>query len=131
MISNPSFANPLFSAVSIQGLRLKVRLGCGEAERQVPQYVSFDAEVRFKELPHGCITDRLDETVCYAAMSERIRELCELNEYHLIEKLGWDAYSAIKEILPEDTELKVKTTKEKPPVADLQGGSTFVLGDWL
>ncbi|MEO5970377.1 MAG: dihydroneopterin aldolase [Bdellovibrionia bacterium] len=121
----------LFSSVSIAGLRLKVRLGCGEAERQVPQYVSFDAEVRFKQPPKGCLTDRLEETVCYAEMSEKIRALCEQNEFHLIEKLGWDVYSAIKEILPAATELKIRVTKEKPPVPDLHGGSVFVLGDWI
>jgi len=121
----------LFSCVSITDLRLKVRLGCGEAERQVPQYVSFDAEVRFRELPSGCFTDRLEETVCYAAMSEKIRALCERGEYHLIEKLGWDVYSAIQEILPETSQLKIKIKKEKPPVPDLHGGSAFVLGDWV
>lgn len=121
----------LFSSVSIIGLRLQVKLGCGEAERQVPQYVSFDAEVRFKQIPQGCLTDRLEETVCYAAMSEKIRALCEGHEYHLIEKLGWDAYSSIKKILPETSELRVKTTKEKPPVADLHGGSVFIIGDWI
>jgi dihydroneopterin aldolase len=120
-----------FSSVSISGLRLKVKLGCEEAERQVPQYVSFDAEMRFKQLPGGCFTDRLEETICYASISETIRHLCLNQEYRLIEKLGWDVYSAIKETLPEATELKIKTTKEKPPVPDLEGGSTFVLSDWI
>src|SRR4051812_29284697 len=118
-----------FSSVSISDLRLKVRIGCEKAEREVPQYVSFYAEVRFQKLPQGCFTDQLEETVCYSNMSDKIRFLCEKNEYRLIEKLGWDVHSAIKEILPAKTELKVKITKERPPVPDLHGGSTFTLGD--
>ena len=85
-----------FSSLSIANLRLKVKLGCGEEERQIPQFVSFAAEVRFKDLPQGCFSDRLDETICYALLSDKIRSLCNNNEYHLIEKLGWDVYAAIK-----------------------------------
>jgi dihydroneopterin aldolase len=120
-----------FSSISISGLRLQVKLGCQAEERSIPQYVSFDAEVRFGQLPKGCYTDRLEETVCYAEMSDAIRRLCDQNEYHLIEKLGWDVYASLKEILPGGTQLRVKTWKEKPPVLQLEGGSIFVLGDWI
>jgi dihydroneopterin aldolase len=119
-----------FSSIEIHDLKLKVRLGCEKEERTIPQFVSFDAEVRFKHAPRGCLTDQLEDTVCYADLCSKIRLLCEGTEYHLIEKLAWEAYGAIKEILPETTELKVKVTKEKPPVRDLHGGSIFIISDW-
>jgi len=119
-----------FSALTLNGLRLKVRLGCGEEERRVPQYVRFDIRVRFESIPSGCLTDALNETVCYAEISDTLRQVCARREFLLIEKLGWDAFSSLKERLPRGTQLWIRTTKEKPPIADLQDGASFCLGDW-
>lgn len=119
-----------FSALTLNGLRLKVRLGCQEEERQVPQYVRFDVRLRFASMPGGCLSDKLEETFCYAEISDRIREVCAQREYHLIEKLAWEAFSTLKERLPQSTKLWLRTTKEKPPIEDLEDGASFCLGDW-
>jgi dihydroneopterin aldolase len=123
-------ANLPFSSLALHSLRLKVKLGCGAEERLIPQYVRFDVRLRFSALPQGCFTDRLEETVCYAEMSESVRTVCNRQEYCLIEKLGWDAYSQLKKILPPDVQLWVRVVKEKPPVADLEDGTSFTVGDW-
>ena len=76
------------------------------------------------------MTDELSDTVCYAKISEWIRSVCARGEFKLIEKLGYDAFSLIKENIPNDHALKLVLTKEHPPVPDLTGGSRFTLSDW-
>src|SRR2546423_1880040 len=92
------------SRLSLNGLRLQVKLGCHREERQIPQFVRFDVQICFKSPPAGCISDQLEDTVCYARLSELTRNVCNKSEYHLIEKLGWDVYSALKESLPQSTQ---------------------------
>ena len=118
------------SKLSLHRLRLWVRLGCGAEERQVPQVVSFDVEIRFPSLPAGCETDALDQTVCYAKLSQKIKEVCDRQEYQLIEKLGWDVYREIRNTLPQEMGLWVQARKENPPVENLEGGASFTVGDW-
>jgi len=127
MASNAPY---LFSSLTLEGFRQKVHLGCGEEERRVPQFVQFNVEIRFSALPQGCLTDDLEDTVCYAEMSEALREICQRSEYRLIEKLGWTAYSTLKKQLPPTVKLRIKLIKEKPPVPDLLNGSSFCVGDW-
>lgn len=120
-----------FSALTLNGLRLKVRLGCGEEERQIPQFVKFDIRVRFRQLPSGCTSDQLTDTVCYSQVSDKLSEICNRTEYLLIEKLGWDAYQALKEMIPPSVDLWVRLTKEKPPIPyPLEQGASFCVGDW-
>ena len=120
----------LFSGLSLNSLRIQVKLGCSAEERMNPQYVRFDIRVRFPSRPEGCLSDRLVDTVCYAELSEIVRKVSTAKEYDLIEKLGWDTFSSIKEILPKSVQLWLRTTKEKPPVPELVGGAAFSLGDW-
>src|SRR4051812_25848919 len=119
-----------WSTLTLNQLRFTVRLGCKPEERQIPQWVHFDIQVQFKSLPQGCFTDHLNETVCYAEMSQIVGSICEKQEYQLIEKLGWDVFSALKQSLPQEVKIGVKTTKEKPPIPQLEGGASFFVGDW-
>lgn len=116
--------------LSLQQLRILVRLGCSAEERLVPQYVSFDVQIRFYTPPEGCFTDALEQTVCYAELSQTIKSVCERQEYQLIEKLGWDVYTAVRNFLPQPCLLRVSANKEHPPVAHLEGGATFTVSDW-
>jgi dihydroneopterin aldolase len=120
-----------FSALTLNGLRLKVKLGCGEEERQVPQFVRFDVRLRFSSPPRGCFSDNLEETTCYAQLSDQLHQICDQGEYLLIEKLGWKAFVALKRIIAPTSQLWLRVTKEKPPIADpLQDGASFCIGDW-
>jgi dihydroneopterin aldolase len=113
-------------ALALNDLRLEARLGCGADERAKPQGVRFDLSVRFDRLPEGSKTDRLDGTICYAELSEKLRALCKEREFHLIENLGYEAYRRIDPGPP--LKLWLRVTKLKPPVAGLEGGSSFELG---
>ncbi len=126
-----STAPSLFSTLALHSLKYKVRLGCTPEERSVPQGVRFDIQIRFESLPGGSFNDDLNETICYAKLSNRARVICDMREYQLIEKLGWDAFSALKEIIPPNVKLWLRVTKEKPPVAELEGGASFSVGEWI
>jgi 7,8-dihydroneopterin aldolase/epimerase/oxygenase len=119
----------LFSSLGLHGLQFKVKLGCGEEERRIPQEVRFYIRVRFPSPPSACQSDQLEETVCYAELSEKI-EAISREEYRLIEKLGWDTFSCLKKILPEGAQLWVKIHKVNPPISNLLEGSSFCIGDW-
>ncbi len=121
--------SPPFSALSLNNLRLQVKLGYGEEERKNLQFVRFDIRIRFETLPPGCFSDQLQQTVCYAELSEHLTRIC-LKEYHLIEHLGWTAFSHLKSHLPKTLKLWIKVTKENPPISNLQEGASFALGDW-
>jgi FolB domain-containing protein len=114
-------------ALALSDLRLEVRLGCGAAERAKTQGVRFDLSIRFDRLPAGTKTDRLDGTVCYAEISEKLRALCAEREFHLIENLGYEAYKRVHPGAP--LKLWLKVTKLKPPVTNLEGGASFELGE--
>ena len=117
------------SSLALRGLRLKVRLGCHADERAIPQSVRFDVQIRFPKLPGGCFSDDLDETICYARISDQIRILCLNHEYRLVEKLGWTVFSTLKENLPPHLKLWIRIIKENPPVADLTEGTSFTVSD--
>ncbi len=120
----------LFSTLSLNSLRLLVRLGCSEQERKIPQFVRFDVRLRLSELPRGCFSDQLEESICYDHLSQVIAEICNRQEYALIEKLGYDAFKALRETVSPQTQLWLLTTKEAPPVQGLEGGASFSIGDW-
>jgi 7,8-dihydroneopterin aldolase/epimerase/oxygenase len=118
------------SALTLNDLRLPVHLGCSVEERKNSQMVRFEVRLRFDRLPQGCLNDQLKDTVCYAKICDQIRNVCQRSEYQLIEKLAWDSFASLKEIIPLQTQLWLKVTKEKPPVSDLEGGASFSIGDW-
>ncbi len=127
----PKFDRDLAGSIlRLKGLRCQVRLGCSSQEREVHQPVSFDLAFRFAQLPEGCRTDELSDTICYAEMSDWIRKVCALKEYQLIEKLAFDVFRVLRERMPPRVDLWLEATKERPPVADLIGGTSFSLGDW-
>jgi len=126
-----AFTEPCaFSSIALHRLRLTAHLGCGQDERQALQWVFFDLKLKFLSLPQGCISDELSGTVCYDQLSQAIQQVCASTQFHLLENLGWKVFAAVKEILPPQTQLWIRVTKEKPPIPQLQDGASFAIGDW-
>ncbi len=122
---------PKFSVLRIGDLTLNVKLGCTAEERAVPQEVRLSVEIRFPLLPSGSFSDSLDETVCYAQVSRVLKEHCETREFKLIERIGVEGYSLLKELTKhQNLEISLQVHKVRPPVQDLQGGSHFICGDF-
>ena len=115
----------------IKDLVLHVALGCEAAERAVRQEVRVSVELRFRHPLRACETDRLGDTICYADLCAALKELVAHQEFHLIEKLGMDAFKIIQKISgPFEPKIGIQIHKVRPPVADLMGGSVFTLQDF-
>ncbi len=109
---------------------MQVHLGCSAEERADPQAVELDVAVRFAELPRGCESDELVDTVDYCGLIEAARSLCAEREFKLIEHLAAELRARLCAQLPGASELWLRITKLHPPVVDLEGGVSFSLGDW-
>ncbi len=122
---------PLFHTLSLQELVLWVHLGCSSEEREKAQEVRVNVDFRFKEMPPGSSTDKLEDTICYAQVSNTIIDHCEKNEYKLIERMACEIYAVCKQIAGHKADLGVSVHKVKPPVDRLLGGSHYRCGDFL
>lgn len=120
----------LISAIRIEELILAARLGCSEAERSKTQEVRVSVEIRFLKYPKGALTDSLNDTICYATISELIKRHCESREFHLVERMGHEIYGLVQERVGSAAHLGVSVHKVHPPVESLHGGVVFRCGDF-
>ena len=118
------------AVLEFNGARLSVRLGCGAEERARPQPVDLDVAIRFAELPSACESDKLGDTVCYAALIEAARAAVAGREFHLVERLAHELCATLRPLVPPGAELWLRVTKLHPPVLGLSGGVAFSLGDF-
>lgn len=119
-----------FHALYLQDLVLAVHLGCEPPERMEAQEVRVSLSLRWPETPKAVLSDQLEDTVCYARLSQAIQALVEGREFRLIEKLGGDIYNCVRAQIPSSTSLKVRVHKVRPPIRALQGGAVYECGDF-
>ncbi|MCJ8276249.1 MAG: dihydroneopterin aldolase [Bdellovibrionales bacterium] len=119
----------LYSVLEIPGFTRQVRLGCMADERSVPQGVDFQIKIGFHETLVAEGSDELEDTVCYAQLSEKVSHLVEANEYKLIEKLARDVFMEVQSMLPQNATLQVRVHKLKPPIDILTQGVYYTMGD--
>ena len=126
--------NKLFK-LSILDLRIWVHLGCTEQEKFNPQLVSLNIELYFKYLPEGARNDRLGDTVCYAAVVQKVKSFCQNKKFNLIEHLTTEIYKVVEDSLKQNRSvvsfIHVTGHKMSPPVPDIHGGVTFSYCDGL
>lgn len=130
----------MYHQLEIRSLVLKVRLGVTAEERRLPQEVAFSVWLRFTELPSACLNDDLAGSVDYGALCAEIENCVDGREFQLIEFLAHEVSAAIRskirgEVKEESGKdqvlMKLEVHKMYPPVPSLQGGSAFVMGDFL
>ncbi len=117
--------NPSFNLI-VSDLRAWVHLGCREEEKFHPHLVSIDIEFSFSAPPSALVTDKLEDTVCYAEATKVIQALCQNKRFNLIEHLTHDIHQGISKTLGDGASListiKVSLCKVSPPVPGIQGG---------
>jgi len=118
----------LHSALFVRALELNVNLGWRRKERSKEQSVLLDLDIRLPKPPKACVTDELDDTVCYASLSDQIRAELGDKKYRLIEHLSRDIYDIVIKQLPKKSRLIVRITKF-PKIKGLIGGVSFEYGD--
>lgn len=108
------------AVISLNKLRLQLRLGCTDTERATPQPVDVSVKFFFDTPPVGCMTDALADTVCYDDITTTIRNYCNGKEFHLLERLGKDLYEQVCGKAPKNAKIWVKVVKCMPPVEGLE-----------
>lgn len=123
---------PKIQILKLKDLSLQVRLGCLADERANRQEVRVSVDFRFLSAPEGITTDDLNDTICYAQVSEALKTVLESGEYALIEKMAFDAYRVTKEITKnKNAEILVTIHKVRPPVDNMLGGTFYQCGDFV
>ena len=122
----------LSAEMKIQKLRLMVHLGVPAPERVETQPVDIDVVLEFSTLPGGCLSDSIDETICYGTLADEFRKEIAGKEYKLIEKLAHDLFAVTKRMvssLREVSRVEVAVVKVNAPVEGLRDGVRFVVRD--
>lgn len=113
--------------IFINDLRLDLLIGVYEWERKVPQTVQFDLEIA---LPghQAAQSDRLADTIDYAAIVSRIETSLAENHFSLLEKLA----EHVAQLLLRDFKspwVKVSVTKLAPLPGVKRLGVTIERGE--
>ncbi len=125
--------NPITSYLTLEDIEVFLHLGCSHNERRTTQRVHVSVHFRFGAPPAGCQTDRLSDTLCYAAVTKAVVHLSTQKEFHLIEHFAQECFQALRKTaraVQEDVKLKITIHKIRPPVNELKGGATFTLGEF-
>ncbi len=115
--------------LEIRKLVLGVHLGCGAEERFKQQDVSFSAKFRFSGMPKGAETDELDDSLCYARVSDLILATVKGREFKLIEHLGHVIFKNLKILVGPEILIELVVHKLNPPVMHLREGSAFTISE--
>lgn len=73
--------------IFLKDLRIKTIVGVWEWERRMPQTISIDLEMA-ADVRRAAATDRLDATLDYKALTNRIRSFVEESRFQLIETMA-------------------------------------------
>lgn len=112
------------TSLSIKQLNLFVSLGWPEKERLEKQSILMDIDIDFNTAPSACVSDQLQDTLCYSDLIESLRNTLENQTFHLIEHLCHAAFHLLKPSLPSDARLHISVLKH-PAILGLAGGVAF------
>jgi dihydroneopterin aldolase len=99
--------------VFIRGLSIEAVIGVFEWEKQVQQPLIFDLEMDW-DITQAAETDDLQYALNYAAVTDRVIEFVQANQYDLLERL----LVQLAETLRQEFSIpKIKIRVEKPAVA--------------
>ncbi len=100
--------------IRIEGIEFYGYHGDLPEERELGQRYCVDVDLSFDCAPAGR-SDRIEETVDYAAVARRIDEIGRQERFHLLEALAERiAEMILEEFAPE--KVRVHVTKPQPPI---------------
>lgn len=117
-----------YSHLQIKEILLSVFIGVTKEEQLKVSDLTVDIIIRFKEMPQACLSDQLEDSVCYQKLTDDLKDFCTDKRFGVIEYFGYQLYEFIKSKLPEYCELWLAVTK-KPPCVNFNK-SIFCIGDW-
>jgi dihydroneopterin aldolase len=119
------------SQLCIRRVELSVFLGWSEEERKHKQSVFLDIDIVFSTPPPACVTDDLQDTLCYAALTKDLQDYLQKKEFHLIEHLAREIYRFVKSYSSSPTYRHYIHVTKYPSIPGLLEGVRFSYGDTL
>lgn len=101
--------------IILKKMKIYGHTGCLPEEKKNGQFFYVTAQLFCGKI-EGCYTDNLDDTVNYAALYERIREVVESDSGNLIEHLAQRIADAILSFAPMCFKTTVEVSKPDAPV---------------
>ena len=117
----------LKSRLVIESLSVYCFLGCFEEEHRARQEVRVSITVDFDQLPEACETDRLEDTICYGTVCDRIHQIVKSQKFYTVEYLGKTLFQSLDDSFFKGCKWKLKIHKVNPPVLGLLHGVFFEL----
>lgn len=100
----------------IDDFRVQSHIGWAEEERLCAQELSVSCEIFWPLEPSACMSDELNETLCYTKVLDAAQEICETVRVRTLEKLLQMLINKISELAVGATKISVSVHKVKPPV---------------
>jgi 7,8-dihydroneopterin aldolase/epimerase/oxygenase len=103
-----------FVTVEISGLSLFTHHGVTDAEQQTGQRLMFDVSFDVEDCD-ATVTDRLEDTIDYAAVCQAVALVATERSYRTLERVC----TAVADMLEERFQasgIVVRTTKQEPPI---------------
>lgn len=119
-----SLTNKNFSSIlCVKGLELFLHIGVPEEERAGIQRLVVNLDVSYANSPSGCLTDEIEDTVCYDELCTKLKSAIEAREFKLIEYLAAEILAFVKPFFPNST-VAVEILKW-PAIKDFTGSVSF------
>lgn len=115
------------ACLSLEEVSYFAHLGCGVEEQKLPQEVKISITVVFGEQPPACHTDKLEDTVCYAQINQRLQKICDEKTFATIEALAFSCWEALVPLVHADDKLRIKIDKVRPPLSKTLKCASFTL----
>ncbi len=101
-------------SIEVTGLSLYTHHGVGDAEREVGQRLVFDIVFELDECD-ATVTDRIEDTVNYAAVCEQVALGAQERSYRTLERLCAAVADRLIDRFGAES-VRVKATKPEPPI---------------
>lgn len=117
-------------SLTLEDLKIKVRLGVTAKERSKKQTVILHIKIGFPKTPLACQTGKISDTICYDKLSKKIKKFCDDKKFKLIEELGMQLFNIIKNNIYKNCQLKLRIVK-KPSILGLKHSVFEIKNDKL
>ena len=101
-------------AVEITGLSLYTRHGVSQAEQELGQRLVFDVSFEVEDCD-ATVTDRVEDTVDYAAVCEQVALAAQERSYRTLERLCAAIADRLADRFGAES-VRVKAAKPEPPI---------------
>ena len=110
----------------LNDFQVPVKLGVSDNERSIPQNIIINITIDFKQLPLGCTSDNIQDTICYDCLCTNIVTFCQHKPFNLLEHLCYQLYNYLMAEIKGSGTVQLTISKISP-VTNLKS-SQFCIG---